>query len=256
MTYKLDKRLILNSRVSVGSYENFLKRILLLAKENKSSYVCVCNVHMLIEAYKDENFNEIVNTGALVTPDGMPLVKAMKTLHGIDQDRVAGMDLMPDLMRLSEKEKLSVFLYGSTDDVLNKIVLKVQTEFPNLEIYTYSPAFKELSFEEKEYVIKMINSVNPSFVFVALGCPKQEKWMSEHDNKVNSCMIGLGGAFEVYAGIIDRAPKFMQDNALEWLYRLTKDPRRLWKRYLVTNALFIVLFIKQFIKIRVFKIFD
>ena len=104
-----------------------------------------------------------------------------------------------------------------------------------------------MSNKEKSNIITIINDSNPDFVFVALGCPKQEKWMAEHKGKVNSCMIGLGGALEVYAGVKDRAPLWMQKYSLEWLYRLAQDPRRLWKRYFVTNSLFIILFIKQYI---------
>jgi N-acetylglucosaminyldiphosphoundecaprenol N-acetyl-beta-D-mannosaminyltransferase len=194
-----------------------------------------------------------VNNANIATPDGMPLAKAMKWLYGIKQDRVAGMDLMPDLMRVCEEKNLSIFLYGSTDSVLSKIVAKVQIEFPKLSLYTYSPPFRTLEDKEKEEIIYMINEKKPDFVFVALGCPKQEKWMAEHLNKINSCMIGLGGALEVYADVKDRAPQWMQDYSLEWLYRLVQDPKRLWKRYLITNTLFVILLAIQIINIKIFK---
>ena len=251
MSVLLNRKLVLNSYISSGSYQEFLRNILTLQK--KSSYVCVANVHMIIEAYQDKSFSGIVNNADMATPDGMPLAKAMNMLYGIKQDRVAGMDLMPDIMALCEKEQLSIFLYGSTDEVLEKILIKAKSEFPSLEIHVYSPAFRKLTQDETESVIKKINAVNPGFVFVALGCPKQEKWMAEHKGKINSCMIGFGGAFEVYAGIKNRAPKWMQDNSLEWLYRLKQDPKRLWKRYFITNILFIFLLIRQLIVFRLFK---
>ncbi len=122
-----------------------------------------------------------------------------------------------------------------------------------MKLDVYSPPFRELTKEEKEDIVQRINNINPDFVFVALGCPKQEKWMAEHKNKVNSCMIGFGGALEVYAGVKDRAPKWMQDYSLEWLYRFIQDPKRLWKRYLVTNSLFIILLCIQIVQLRVFK---
>ncbi len=249
----MKKRKIIKTLISTGKYEAFIGDILDLSKDTNSSYVCISNVHMTIEAYLDKEFCKIVNSSNIATPDGMPLAKAMKMLYGVDQDRVAGMDLMPDIMKISEKKGLSIFLYGSTNEVLKAIASKAQREFPNLKLYVYSPPFRTLSLEEKEDIVTMINRTNPDFVFVALGCPKQEKWMAEHKNKINSCMLGLGGAFEVYADLKDRAPQWMQDYSLEWIYRFIQDPKRLWKRYLVTNPLFIGLLFIQFVNIRVLK---
>ena len=244
---------ILKTSVNTGKYKEFLDEILRLSQTKDSSYICVSNVHMVIESYQNNSFSKIVNNANLITPDGMPLAKAMKVLYGFDQDRVAGMNLTPDIMKISEKKSLSIFVYGSTDDTLTHVISKAKIDFPDLELYSYSPPFKTLSNSEKENIITSINRKNPDFVFVALGCPKQEKWMAEHKGKINSCMIGLGGALEVYAGIKDRAPQWMQDNSLEWVYRLIQDPKRLWKRYLVTNTLFIFLLFIQIIKIRLLQ---
>lgn len=233
-----------------------LDEIVLLSKNKDSSYVCVSNVHMLIESYQNKEFNKFLDNADLATPDGMPLAKSMSLLYGINQDRVAGMDLMPDLMREAEKKALSIFIYGSTNEILEKILLKSKIEFPKLRLNVYSPPFRKLGKEEEDEIVEKINNLNPDFVIVALGCPKQEIWMANHKGKVNSCMIGLGGALEVYAEVKERAPKWMQDNSLEWLYRLLQDPKRLWKRYFVTNTLFILLFIKQYLKIKVFKRLD
>jgi len=249
----MKKNKIITTFISTGKYEEFIHKILEMSKNKVSSYVCVSNVHMTIEAYQSKSFCDVVNHADIATPDGMPLAKAMKFLYGITQDRVAGMDLMPDLMKISEEKNLSIFLYGSTDETLAKIVSKAKVEFPHLELNVYSPPFRTMTDIEKEDILTMINQKNPDFVFVALGCPKQEKWMDEHKNKINSCMIGLGGALEVYAGIKDRAPQWMQDYSLEWIYRLVQDPKRLWKRYLVTNTLFVFLLFKQIIKVRVLK---
>ncbi len=249
----MKKRKIIKTLISSGRYEVFIDNILDLSQDNNSSYVCISNVHMTIEAYLDKGFCEIVNNANIATPDGMPLAKAMKILYDVNQDRVAGMDLMPDLMKSSEAKGLSIFLYGATNEVLKAIASKAKREFPNLELYVYSPPFRTLSQAEKDDVVTMINRNTPDFVFVALGCPKQEKWMAEHKNKINSCMLGLGGAFEVYADLKDRAPQWMQDYSLEWLYRFVQDPKRLWKRYLITNPLFIGLLLIQFVHVRVFK---
>lgn len=245
------KRKIIRTLVSTGPYKAFIDNILELRKKSSSSYVCVSNVHMSIEAYQSAAFCDVVNNADMATPDGMPLAKAMKLLYGVEQNRVAGMDLMPDIMKVSEERGLSVYLYGSTDEVLETIKAKAAQEFPKLKLYAYSPPFKELSAEEKSDIIGEINSKKPDFVFVALGCPKQEKWMAEHKGKVHSCMIGLGGAFEVYADVKNRAPQWMQDHSLEWMYRFAQDPKRLWKRYAVTNTLFIVLLVFQIINVRI-----
>jgi len=248
------KRKIIKSLIDTGTYKTFIDRLMDLSQNSTSSYVCISNVHMAIEAFFDTNFCKIVNNADIATPDGMPLAKSMKILYGVDQDRVAGMDVMPDLMKSSEEKSLSIFLYGATNEVLEAIESKAKRELPNLEIHTYSPPFRILSDKEKEDIIIMINQYNPDFVFVALGCPKQEKWMAEHKNKIHSCMIGLGGAFEVYADMKKRAPQWMQNYSLEWLYRFLQDPKRLWKRYLITNPLFITLLLIQFINIKFFKI--
>jgi N-acetylglucosaminyldiphosphoundecaprenol N-acetyl-beta-D-mannosaminyltransferase len=248
----MNNKLVLKSRVSVASYSNMLEAIMKLTTEKQSSYVCVSNVHMVIEAYMDKNFLKIMNNADITTPDGMPLAKAINLLYGLNQDRVAGMDLMPDMMKECNLQNRSIFLYGSTLEVLEKIIAKVKIEYPNLRLDSYSPPFRELSPDEEKNIVEKINSGSYDFVFVALGCPKQEKWMNEHKDKIQSCMIGLGGAFEVFAGTKDRAPQWMQDYSLEWIYRLVQDPKRLWKRYMYTNTLFVVLFIKQVVYYRFF----
>ncbi|HFU75036.1 MAG TPA: glycosyltransferase [Arcobacter sp.] len=238
--------------ISNASYSQMLDEIMTLSNIENSSYVCISNVHMTIEAYKDQKFLEIVNSANIATPDGMPLAKAMKLLYNINQDRVAGMDLMPDIMKICEEQNKSIFLYGSTVEVLERIVEKAKKEYPNLQLEFYSPPFRELTSEEEKSIVDKINSGSYNFVFVALGCPKQEKWMYKHKDKIKSCMIGLGGAFEVFAGTKERAPQWMQDYSLEWVYRLVQDPKRLWKRYMYTNTLFLVLFLKQYVYFKFF----
>lgn len=250
----MKKKLLINSQISVGSYHNMIASIIKLSQENKSSYICVSNVHMLVEAFLSSSFSKLLNDADIATPDGMPLAKAISFLYNTQQDRVAGMNIMPDLISKINKTSLSIYLYGSTEEILTKIKDRIKDEYPNVNLCgTYSPPFRELTNDEKTDVIKKINSLNPDFVFVALGCPKQEKWMAEHKNKIHSCMIGLGGAFEVFAKVKSRAPQWMQNYSLEWLHRLAKDPKRLWKRYLFTNSIFIFLLLKQILDIKVFK---
>ena len=249
----MQKFKVIQSFISSGKYDEFIKKIMNLSENKDSSYICVSNVHMTVEATKDKAFLDIVNNADITTPDGMPLAKAMKFLYGIEQDRVAGMDLIEDLFKTCTKEKKSIFVYGGSAETLRKMNEKISVEYPYLKINSYSPPFRHLSDEEKQQDIEMINNYKSDFVFVALGCPKQEKWMAEHKNKIHSCMLGLGGAIEVYAGIKRRAPRWMQKSSLEWLYRLLQDPKRLWKRYCITNSLFIILLSKQLASVHVFK---
>lgn len=251
----MKNKIVIQSKITLGSYREFIDSILSLAKNKLSSYICVCNVHMLIEAYDSSEFSEVLNNADIVTPDGMPVAKAIKWLYGVEQPRVAGMDLIASLFSEFEKQKMSVLLYGSTDDVLDRIEKKTTRYHPSLSILDkISPPFRKLSEIEELDIINKINVLNPDFIFVSLGCPKQEIWMYENRNKINSCMIGLGGAFSVYIGETPRCPIWMQKYALEWLYRLYNEPGRLWKRYLYTNSKFILLFFIQYLKQKIFRI--
>jgi N-acetylglucosaminyldiphosphoundecaprenol N-acetyl-beta-D-mannosaminyltransferase len=202
---------------------------------------------MLIECVDDIGFAKVINDSHLALADGAPVAKSMLYLHSISQDRIAGMDLMEDLMREAEIGGKKIFLYGSTNDVLRLIKKRSSVDFPKLHLESYSPPFRELTSEEKNGVIDKINKFNPDLVFVALGCPKQENWMYDHKGLINACMIGLGGVFPVYAGIMSRSPELMQKYGLEWLYRFAREPKRLWKRYLYTNTKFVCLFALQWL---------
>ncbi len=244
------KKLIALEIVS-GAYQEFIDNLIYLAKSNTSSYTCVANVHMLIEAHRDSSFAQVVNGADIVTPDGMPLAKGLKFIYGGKQDRVAGMDLLPDLLKESEQQDLPVYFYGGTQEMLDTTETYCKTNYPGLQIAgLHSPPFRELIAKEKEEIIININESGARFVFVALGCPKQEKWMAAMKGRINACMIGIGGALPVMVGMQKRAPDWMQKSSLEWLYRLCQEPGRLFKRYFQTNSLFIYLFTKEFLKVK------
>ncbi len=209
---------------------------------------------MTIEAWRSSEFKAIVDGADLVTLDGMPLVKSLNLLYGIKQERVAGMDLMPGLISKAAQKNLSIFFYGSTNEVLDKITSRINREYPDLKIAgVYSPPFRELSEREECEIVEHINASGANMVMVALGCPRQEFWMARQKGKISAVMLGLGGAFPVYAGLQKRAPLWMQKCSLEWFYRLCQEPRRLFKRYFVTNSLFILLIIREFIRIRLLR---
>ncbi|MHC2992534.1 glycosyl transferase [Pontibacter sp. HJ8] len=236
---------MLRSLITAGSFNEFVEHIFWLTENRSSSYVCFANVHMLVEAYKDRQFNHVLNQADVASPDGGPVSKLMKLQYGQEQDRVPGMDLMPRLLEEAAARGKSVYFYGSTDDVLEAVAATAKAKHPDLRIAGYySPPFRQLTQEEDEAIVDRINDSGADLVFVALGCPKQERWMADHKGRVNACMLGVGQAYMTYAGLEKRLPKWARDLSLEWTYRLYQEPRRLWKRYLVTNSLFVFLTLK------------
>lgn len=237
---------IVSLHVSGLSFGSTLCRIIQLAKSKKPSYCCFANVHMTIEAYDNPSFAQQVNAADLVCADGMPLVTATRLLYKKEIERVAGMDMMPSVMEAAAKEGISVFFYGATQKVLDEIEERARKELPLLEIAgRFAPPFKQFSEEEKQEHLRMINASGAGIVLVALGCPKQEKWMAENSKHIHAVLLGVGAAFSVYANMRKRAPEWVRDLSLEWLFRLFQDPIRLFKRYCYTNSKFIALFLKQ-----------
>ena len=203
---------------------------------------------MSVEAYDDPTFADVVNSADLVCADGMPLVKAIDIKYGRKIERVAGMDIMPALIEAAAESGLSVYFYGSTDEILRQIVKKAKSDHPRIRIAGYySPPFRPMKEDEISNVRKRINESKAQIVLVALGCPKQEKWMAENSQYLNAVLLGVGGAFPVYVKYHKRAPKWMREMSLEWFYRLMQDPKRLYKRYLYANSKFLFLFAKELI---------
>ena len=245
---------VISLSLSKGRYSEMIDEIVDLSCSKISSYVCVANVHMAVMGFQDRSYASMVNKAELVTPDGMPLVWALKLLYGIKSERMAGMDLLPDLLSKAEKLQIPVYFYGGTNQMLNKTSYYLQSKHPELKIAgMYSPPFRFLKPEEEEKVIERINKSGAGLVFVILGCPKQEKWMAAMKGRINSVMIGIGGALPVMIGLQKRAPGWMQKKGLEWLYRLCQEPRRLFKRYAVTNSLFVFFLLREFVKVKMMK---
>ena len=236
---------IFGSVITLGSYSEFLDRIIHLAGQKVPSYVCFANVHMVVEASRDASFQRVVNQATLVAPDGKPLSVFMKMFHNIDQDRVCGMDILPDLLRKAEESGRSVYFYGGEQHCLDLIRKRASKEFPNLRIAgLYSPPFRQLTDKEKAEDIDRIRESGADLVFVSLGCPRQEKWMAESVKKLNACFLGLGQAFSIYACLEKRLPKWMRALCVEWVFRLMQEPNRLWRRYLHTNTEFLMMMAK------------
>lgn len=240
---------VLSINITCKPYRQFVDHLKQLALMKQPAYVCVANVHMTIEAHNDPSFAAMVNGADAVTPDGMPLVAALQLLYGITQERVTGMDLLPDLLTVAENEKFTVFFYGGTNAMLQATDQYLLANYPDLaQRHYFSPPFRTLTALEVDEDVVRINSTGANLVFVALGCPKQEKWMASMKGRINACMIGIGGALPVMIGMQKRAPEWMQKSGLEWLYRLAQEPRRLFKRYAVTNTVFVWLLFKAWAK--------
>lgn len=236
---------IFGSVITLGSYSEFLNRIIHLAGQKIPSYVCFANVHMVVEASRDASFRRVVNQATLVAPDGRPLSVFMKMFYNVNQDRVCGMDILPDLLQKAEATGRSVYFYGGKQHCLDRIEARARKEFPDLRIAgTYSPPYRQLTEQEKAEDIDRIRESGADLVFVSLGCPRQEKWMAESVKKLNVCFLGLGQAFSVYAGLEKRLPYWMRTMCLEWTFRLFQEPSRLWKRYLSTNSEFLMMTMK------------
>lgn len=201
----------------------------------RGKYICVGNVHTTVMAHDDAHYHKVQNSAAFVLPDGKPL-SVYSRKHGFpNAERVTGPDLMLELF--ARDNGLKHYFYGSTQETLAMLEKKLKAEYPQLRIAgMVSPPFQKLSEEEDAAEIKKMNESGADIIWVGLGAPKQENWMYEHRDKVGGVMIGVGAGFDYHAGNIKRAPMWMQRMSLEWLYRLLQDPKRLFKRYLVTNT--------------------
>ncbi len=237
--------------VSALSFDEQVAVIMQWARKRVSRVVCVSNVHMLMEGHWHRDFAHVLTQADMLTPDGMPLVWLASVMKGQTQDRVAGMELMMALCKQAEAAGISVFFLGSTPDLLKRIRRQLMLDFPDLAVAgMVSPPFRALSFQEDEAIITEINESKAGLVFVSLGCPKQEHWMFAHRGRVSVTMVGLGGAFSVYAGVKQWAPEWMRKYGLEWCYRLIQEPRRLWKRYALTIPPFLWMAFKQVVKLK------
>lgn len=208
----------------------------------RGQYICVSNVHTTIMAHDDDVYRNVQNSAALRLPDGKPLSVVARKRGFKDAERVTGPDLMGEIFQDAANNSLRHFFYGSTQETLDALKEKLAVRYPKLIIAgMYAPPFGAVTAGEDAEHINIINKTNPDIVWVGLGAPKQERWMYYHTNRINAVMIGVGAGFDYYAENIKRAPQWMQNCSLEWLYRLAQDPKRLAGRYINTNMKFLKL---------------
>ena len=215
---------------------------------DKKLLINTINAHSHNMAQKDALFAEALTGGDVLIPDGASIVKALKWLKSIKIERIAGWDLFVFEMEKLNKTGGVCFFLGSSEKVLKLIKEKAAVDYPRIQVFVYSPPYKSsFSVSENEEMIHTVNSVNPDLLWIGMTAPKQEKWAYANLDKLNvNGHIGtVGAVFDFYAGTIERAPEWWQQHSLEWLYRLIKEPRRMWKRYIIGNMVFIYNIVKE-----------
>jgi len=241
---------ILGMKLNVSNYEYVTQLVIKWAKARQSRYICLANVHMVMEAYDSTKFRQLVNAADLVTPDGKPLSWGLKALGVINQQQVCGRELTLHICKAAAFSRTPVGFYGSSKEVLKALIIKMQQRYPDLDIaYAYSPPYYPLTLEEKNVVIEEIKASGTRILFVGLGCPKQEHWMAQHKNQIPAVMLGIGAAFDVLAGAKPQVPGWMQNLGLEWLFRLCLEPRRLWYRNFRHSPRFVMFFALEIFKL-------
>ena len=242
---------------SVVDYDSSVNQIISWAHgSNKNSAdesgygVTALAVHGLIEGYKNNELRNQINSIDLVVPDGQPIKWAMNWFHNTGlKDRVYGPTLTLKVLSAAAEQEIPVFFYGSKQSTLDQLKSNLLAQFPELQIVgMQADRFRESTEEEKTIDRNTIKQSGAKLVFVGRGCPRQEKWVAENKPHLPAVLLAVGAAFDFHAGTVKQAPAWMQDIGLEWLFRLNQEPKRLFKRYLTTNSLFLYLFLKATLK--------
>lgn len=211
------------------------------------TYVCLAPVSTVVDCQRDEQYRRVINGAGMVTPDGMPLVWLGRLRGHRRVGRTYGPDLLDAMCRRSQQGEYSHYFYGGTEGSNRDLVRKLKERFPSLLIKgCHAPPFRAAGEMETEEILRQINDSAPDILWVGLGSPKQDFWMAGHRSQLEvPVMVGVGAAFDFLAGTKPQAPLWMRRAGLEWLFRLCCEPRRLWRRYLIGNATFIYLLLKD-----------
>jgi N-acetylglucosaminyldiphosphoundecaprenol N-acetyl-beta-D-mannosaminyltransferase len=247
---------VLGVAVSPINMKIALERIARALEKKEKGYICVTGVHGVSVAQSDAGFRHILNRAFLCTPDGMPLVWVGRWQGQRQMDRVYGPDLMLSMMQLSEQTGWRHFFYGGGNGTAEALRQRLLERFPKLQIVgTHEPPFRPLNAQEQEGLKESIRLARPDVMWIGLSTPKQERFMADYLQQLEvTLMIGVGAAFDFHAGKVRQAPRWMQRSGLEWLFRLGCEPRRLWKRYLLNNPVFVFRIFCQFTGLRKFPL--
>jgi exopolysaccharide biosynthesis WecB/TagA/CpsF family protein len=248
------KQNVLGIRIDAVDYEAAVGRIIQAAWESRPLAVSALAVHGLMTAVLDPVHRWRLNDFEMLVPDGQPVRWALRWLHGTRlPDRVYGPKLMLDLCAQAEEQQLPLFLFGGTAELLSTLSNNLQARFPRLPIAGTCPSkFRRLSAGERDSLVDAIRQSGARITFVGLGCPRQEVWAFEFRRALSMPVVAVGAAFNFHAGLLAQAPRAMQDRGLEWLFRLACEPRRLWRRYLLLNPLYLCCLLVQKCRLRRF----
>lgn len=228
---------VLDCPIDALGWADLLARIDDWVVRRESRYICFCNVHSVVTARRCREFRRAIEEADTAAADGWPIAWRLRRCGHPQQERINGPDLMWRYLERAAGNGTPVYFYGASDATLARLIARVRAAIPALEIAgATAPPFRALSAREERQAVTRITASGAQVVFVGLGCPKQELWMARQRGALPAVMLGVGAAFDYHAGTIERAPHWMQLNGLEWLYRLWREPRRLWRRYLVSNA--------------------
>ncbi len=232
---------VLGTFIDASPWDEAVARIEQWAAAHESRTVYFCNVHSVVSARRDIPFARALAGADLAAPDGAPIAWMLRRLGFAGQPRVSGPDLMAHLCDRLRHASTPVFLYGSTPRTLERLQQQLRARYPGLTVVgAISPPFGAIDADTDAEHVARINASGARIVFVGMGCPRQEVWCEAHRGRVHAVMVAVGAAFDFHAGTMTRAPHWMRRNGLEWLHRLACEPRRLWKRYLVGNTVFVV----------------
>ena len=225
-------------------------------KESRSHSLALVNVNCCVSPLFDRKLLSLYNSADIVGIDSMPFLKWARAFYKRDCDRLYAPDIMLEVSSKAKEHGYSFFLYGGAQDAPDKIEEYLSERFEGINVVgKYSPPFRPLTAQEDQEVCDMINESRPDFLWVGLGSPKQDIWISEHREKIRgTIMVASGATFDFFSGRIKQAPAWIRTSGFEWLYRLTKDFRRLWVRYIVYNLIFVVLFALQLVGLRSYGI--
>lgn len=249
------KKSILGVNIDAVDYQAAVERFIQAAKEGRRYTTTALAVHGVMTGALDPVHRYRLNRLDMIVPDGMPVRWGLNWIHKTGlPDRVYGPNLMLKLCEQAAQEELPIFLFGSDQDTLTKLQESLRKRFPTIQIAGAEPSqFRTLNSQEAEALTQRILATGAKMVFVGLGCPRQEIWVYEYGEQLNMPAFAVGAAFPFHAGSLPQAPSWMQRNGLEWLFRLTSEPKRLWRRYLYLNPAYLLMLASQKLGIRSFE---
>ncbi len=240
MLDNIEKIKIIGVDISVVNFETAQRYLFDNFEKARGNYICAANVHTAVIAHENYEYRKIQNSSFMTLPDGKPLSVVGKKRGKNSMERVTGPDFLEEILRKTENSEMKHYFYGTTQENLDSFVSVVKQTYPNLKIVGVEPSvFRPLSEQEEDELLERIDGSEADFVWIALGAPRQEIFCNKLSGRSNAVWVAVGGALNVISGVIPRAPQWMQDYGLEWFYRFLKEPKRLFKRYFVTNSKFL-----------------